>query len=80
MTSFDWKKNIEDYQRRTDCNCHNHRNIFRTKGGKRKASKGISACHGYHETCRWNLWKSISERLCSLQERNQGVIQKRKIL
>ena len=38
MSSFDWKKNIEDS---TDHNCHNHRNIFCTKSGKRKTTKSL---------------------------------------
>ena len=58
-------------------NCHNHQNIFRTKGGKRKAAKGISGCHGYHETYPWNLW---SERLGSLQEMDQRLIQQQSFM
>ena len=54
MTSFDRKKNIEDSIKDglIITNCHSHRNIFRTKGGKSKASKDISGCYGYHEICR----------------------------
>ena len=74
MSSFDWKKNIEDS---TDHNCHNHRNIFCTKSGKRKTTKGIPGCYGYHETCRWNLRRGIGERLCSPQEMDQRVMQQK---
>ena len=66
MSSFDWNKNS-----------HNHRNIFRTKGGKRKTTKGISGCHGYHETSRWNMWRSTGEGLCSLQEMDQRKMQQK---
>ena len=80
MSSFDWKKNMEDYQRRTDHNCPNHRNIFRTKSGKCKTTKGIPGCYGYYKTYRWYLRRSISEGLCSLQEMDQGVLQQKNFI
>ena len=70
MSSFDWKKNIEDH------NSHNNHN----KGGKCKSTKGIHGCHGYHETCWWHLWRGISERLCSLQKMDQQVIQQQNFM
>ena len=66
MSSFDWKKNV-----------HNHRNIFRIKSSKRKATKDISECHGYHKTCRWNMWSGAGEGLCSLQKMDQRVMQQK---
>ena len=75
MSCFDWeKKRLRLYQRWTDHNCHNHRNIFRTNGGKGKTAKNISRFHGYHKTCRWNMWRGPGERLCSLEKMDQRVI------
>ena len=74
MSSFDWKKNVEDsIVRWTHCHCHYHRNIFRIQNGKCKATKGISGCHGYHKTCWWNLWMGAGEGLCSPQKLDQRV-------
>ena len=40
---FDWKKSSS------------HWNIFCDEGQKLKAIKCISRCHGYHETCSYNI-------------------------
>ena len=71
------KKHWRLFQRWTEHNCHNHRNIFCTEGGKRKTTKGISRCYGYHETCRWHLWRGVGERLYSVQKMDQPVIQQK---
>ena len=68
------KKSWRFYQRRIDHNSHYDRNILRTKGGKRKTTKDVSGCHGYHETCRWNSWWGVGERLYSLQKMDQWVV------
>ena len=41
----------------------------------KEANEGISGCHGYHETCQWNLWRGSDERLRILQKIDQGMIQ-----
>ena len=61
----------------TDYNNWGHRNIFRIKSSKCKTAKNIPRYHGYHKTCRWNLWRSAGERLCSLQKMDQRVIQQK---
>ena len=42
-----------------------------------QTTKGIPGCYGYYETCRWNLWTGVGERLWTLQEMDQGVIQQK---
>ena len=59
------------YQRQIDHNSHHDRNILRTKGGKRKTTKGVPVCYGYHETCAW----CPCQRLYSLQKMYQRGIQ-----
>ena len=61
----------------TDYNHPGYQNTFQVKGGKRKTTKGVSRCHGYHENCWWNLWRGAGERLCSLQKMDQRVIQQK---
>ena len=68
------KKHWRFYQGRIDQNNHHDRNILRTKGGKRKTTKGISGCHGYHETCWWNSGWCPCQGLCSLQKMDQLVM------
>ena len=65
------------YQRWTNHKCRNHWNIFCIKSGKYKTAKSISGCNGYHETYRWNLCRSIGQRLFSLQKTDQRVIQQK---
>ena len=40
------KKHWRFYQRQIDHNSHHDRNILRTKGGKRKTTKGVAGCYG----------------------------------
>ena len=40
--------------------------LFCAENNKRKIIKSISRCHGYHETCWWNMWRCISKTLCNL--------------
>ena len=71
MASFDWKKNIKDYQTRIDHNSYHGQNILRTEGGKCNTTKGAPGCHGYHETCWWNSGWCSCQGLCSLQNVDQ---------
>ena len=78
MSTFDWKRNIEDSIKDGIIITATTTGIFfGLKGGKRKTTKGISGCHGYHETCRWDMWKSAGKGLCGLQEMDQRVIQQK---
>ena len=54
-------------------------NILRTKGAKRKTTKGVSGCYGYHETCWWNCGWCPCQRICSLQKMDQRVIQQKNL-
>ena len=74
------EKRLRFYQRWIDHNSHNNRNILRTKSGKCKTTKGIHGHDGYHEASWWHLWRSISERLCSLQKMDQRVIQQQNFM
>ena len=65
------------YQRRIDHNSHHDRNVLRTKGGRRKTTKSICGCHGYHETCWWNSGWCPCQGLCILQKTDQRVIQQK---
>ena len=60
---------------RIDHNSYRDWNILRTKGGKRKTTKGVPGCYGYHETCWWNSGWCPCQGLCSLQKMDQRVIQ-----
>ena len=70
MTSFHWKKNIEGSLRDGLIIIIGATGIFfGLKAANLKLkTEGIPRCHGYHRTYRWNLWRSIIERLRSLQE------------
>ena len=59
-------RNRSIYQRRIDHNSHHDQNILSAKGSNRKTTKGVSGGNGYHEACRWNLWRGVGERLWSL--------------
>ena len=49
MTSFDWKKVIEDSLRdRLIITIGATGIFFGGKGGKHKTTKGIGGCYGYH--------------------------------
>ena len=63
------------YQGQINHNCYHYQNILRTKGGKRKTTKGVYGCHGYHETCWWNNGWCPCQGLCSLQKMDRRVIQ-----
>ena len=81
MANFNWKKKRwRLYQGRIDHNSHHNRNILRTKSGKRKTSKGVPGCHGYHETSWWNSGWCPCQGLCSLQTMDQGVIQQQNFM
>ena len=69
------KKIRRFYQIRIDHNHHYNQNILRIKGGKRKTTKGVLRCYGYHETCWWNSRWCPCQRLCSLQNMEKIVIQ-----
>ena len=71
------KKYLRLYQGQIDDNCHHDRNILRTTGGKRKTTKGIPGCYGYHETCWWNSGWCSCQRLCSPQKMDQRVMQQK---
>ena len=78
MSSFDWKKNVEDSIKDGLIITATTTGIcFCIKSGKCKTAKGIPRCHGYHKTCPWNLWESVGKRLCSLQEIDQRVMQQK---
>ena len=71
------KKRRRLYQRWMDHDSHHEPNIARTKGDKRKTTKGVPGCHGYHETCWWNSGWYPCQGLCSLQKMDQRVIQQK---
>ena len=78
MNSFDWKKNNEDSIKDRIFITATTTGIFlalKTIFRKRKTTKGIPGCHVLNETCWWNLWRFVDERLCSLQEMDRLVIQ-----
>ena len=53
MTSFDWKKNIDDsIKDRLIITATTTGIFFALKAANVKLSKGISGCYGYRETCR----------------------------
>ena len=54
------EKNIEDSIKDglTMTTIYNYWIIFCTEGIKQKATNSISRCHGYHETCWLNIWRS----------------------
>ena len=69
MTSFDWKKNIEDSIKDGLIITATTTGIFYVpKGGRHKATKSVFRCYGYHEACRWNMWRSIGQRLRGLRK------------
>ena len=71
------KKRRRLYQRWMDHDSHHEPNIARTKGDKRKTTKGVPGCQGYHETCWWNSGWYPCQGLCSLQKMDQRVIQQK---
>ena len=60
---------------RIDHNSYRDWSILRTKGGKRKTTKGVPGCDGYHETCWLNSGWCPCQGLCSLQKMVQQVMQ-----
>ena len=64
MSSFDWKKNIEDSLRD---------GLIITIGATRiflgLKALGVKSPDVYW----WNLWRGVGERLCSLQKMDQRV-------
>ena len=67
MSSFDWKKNIEDSLRDgLIITIGAAGTLFGLKATK--TIRGISRCYGHPRTHRWNLWRGAGERLCSLQK------------
>ena len=53
MSSFDWKKVIEDSIKDEIIITATTTGIFfALKAANVKPTKGISGCHGYHEACR----------------------------
>ena len=81
MSSFNWKKNIEDSVKDGLIITTWATGIFfglKTVGVKTlKASLNAMECYGYHDTCRYDLWRSLNERLYSLQKTDQRVIQQK---
>ena len=69
------KKCWRFYQRQIDHNSHHNRNILRINSGKRKTTKGVPGCYGYHETCLWNSGWCPCQGVYSLQKMDQRVIQ-----
>ena len=79
MTSFISEKNIEDIIKDGVIITAGATGIFfglKTAGVKLPSP----GCYVYRKTYRWDLWRSISERLCSLQEMDQQVIQQKNFL
>ena len=72
------KKHSRFYERRINYNRHNHQNFLRTEDSKNKTTESISGWYQYRKTCWWNLWRGVSERLCSLEKIDQRVIQQQK--
>ena len=67
MTSFNWKKKIEDSLKDGLIMTIGAAGIIlRVKDGKRKTTKDICRRHGYTKTCWWYLQRRSGERLCSL--------------
>ena len=55
MSSFDWKKNVEDSIKDGLIITATTTGIFYVlPAAKRKTTKSIPGCHGYHDTCWWN--------------------------
>ena len=78
MTSFDWKKHIEDsIKDGLIINAATTGIFFALKAENIKPPKASLDGNGYHETYRWNLCRSIGQRLCSLQKIDQRVIQQK---
>ena len=77
MSSFDWKKNIEDSIKDGLIITATTTGIFYVlKAANVKPPKAsVPGCYGYHETCWWNSGWCPCQRLCSLQKMDQRVIQ-----
>ena len=48
--------------------------------GVKPPGASLGGCYGYHKTYRFDLWRGVCKRLCSLQEMDQGVIQQQNFI
>ena len=76
MSSFDWKKNVEDSIKGALIITATMTGIFYVlKAANVKPPKpSVPGCYGYHETCWWNSGRGPSQGLCSLQKMDQRVL------
>ena len=69
MISFDWKKSIGDsIKDGLIITATTTRILFALKVVNVKPPKASRDAMDIIKKCWWNLWRSISERLCGLQE------------
>ena len=72
MGSFDWKKNVEDSIKDGLIITATTTGMFYVlKAAKRKTTKVVLGCHGYHEIFWWNSGWCPCQGLCSLQKTDQ---------
>ena len=76
MSSFDWKKNLEDSIKDGLIITATMTGIFYIlKAANVKPPKpSVPGCYGYHKTCWWNSGQDPCQGLCSLKKMDQRVI------